>query len=259
MRILTVIAILIAAFIVAPILIVVPMSFSNSPSFAFPPSGYWLGYYKAYFTNERWTLPTINSVIIATATMVLTLALVIPASFGLVRMRFRGQGLVNLLLMLPLMAPHIVLALAYYGFFGMLRITGTHLAVIIAHTCLSVPLAFLMVSATLKGFDRNLERAASSAGANAVQAFLYVTLPMLRPGFLVAALFAFVHSFDETVVAIFISGRAAATLPRKMYESVRLEADPVIAVVSTLLFTIVLVGTIVTAVMRRREKPSYAT
>lgn len=259
MRVLTIIAILIAGFIVAPILIVVPMSFSNSPSFAFPPAGYWLGYYKAYFTDPRWTLPTINSVMIATATMVLTLALVIPAAFGLVRLRFRGRGLANLLLMLPLMVPHIVLALAYYGFFGMLQITGTHLAVIIAHTCLSVPLAFLMVSATLKGFDRNLERAASSAGANPLQTFMHVTLPLLRPGFLVAALFAFVHSFDETVVAIFISGRAAATLPRKMYESVRLEADPIIAVVSTLLFTIVLVGTIAAAVMRRKEKPSYAT
>jgi putative spermidine/putrescine transport system permease protein len=259
MRSLSIIAIAIGAFILAPTLVVVPMSFSNSPSFAFPPGGYWLGYYRAYFTDAHWTLPTINSFIIATSTMLLTLALVIPAAFGLVRMRFRGKAAVNLLLMLPLMAPHIVLALAYYGFFGMLRITGTHLAVIIAHTCLSVPLAFLMVSATLKGFDRNLERAASSAGANALQTFLYVTLPILRPGFLVAALFAFVHSFDETVVALFVSGRNAATLPRKMYESVRLEADPVIAVVSTLLFTIVLVGTIVAAAARRRERPSYAT
>ena len=114
-------------------------------------------------------------------------------------------------------------------------------------------MAFLIVSATLKGFDRNLERAAMSAGADPLRTFYHVTLPVLRPGFLVASLFAFIHSFDETVVAIFIAGRDASTLPRKMYESVRLETDPVLAVVSTLLFTIVLIGTVVAAVTRGRK------
>lgn len=246
-------AIAIGAFVVAPMFIVVPMSFSDSPSFAFPPTGFWLGYYKEYFTNETWTAPTINSVIIAIATMVVTMALVVPASFSLVRFRFLGHKLVNFLLMMPLMVPHIVLALAYYSFLGPLRLINTHLGVIIAHTCVSVPVSFLIVSATLKGFDRNLERAAMSAGAGPLQTFFYVTLPVLRPGFLVASLFAFIHSFDETVIAIFIAGRDAHTLPKKMYESVRLEADPVLAVVSTLLFVLVLIGTVIAAVTRRRS------
>ena len=250
-------AIAIGAFVVAPMFIVVPMSFSDSPSFAFPPTGFWLGYYKEYFTNETWTAPTINSVIIAIATMVVTMALVVPASFSLVRFRFLGHKLVNFLLMMPLMVPHIVLALAYYSFLGPLRLINTHLGVIIAHTCVSVPVSFLIVSATLKGFDRNLEHAAMSAGAGPLQTFFYVTLPVLRPGFLVASLFAFIHSFDETVIAIFIAGRDAHTLPKKMYESVRLEADPVLAVVSTLLFLLVLIGTVIAAVTRRR--PANAT
>ena len=253
MRTLIAFAIAIGAFIGAPMFIVVPMSFSDSQSFAFPPTGYWMGYYKAYFSNESWTVPTINSTIIAFATMIVTMALVIPASFAIVRFRFYGRSLVNFLLMLPLMVPHIVLALAYYSFFGPIGLINTHLAVVIAHTCLSVPLAFLIVSATLKGFDRNLERAAMSAGADPLRTFYHVTLPVLRPGFLVASLFAFIHSFDETVVAIFIAGRDASTLPRKMYESVRLETDPVLAVVSTLLFTIVLIGTVVAAVTRGRK------
>ncbi len=257
MRYLVPLAIAIGAFILAPILIVAPMSFSDSPSFAFPPTGYWLGYYKEYFVNESWTSPTINSVIIAVATMFVTMALVIPASFSLVRFRFLGRKLVNFLLMMPLMVPHIVLALAYYSFFGPLHLTNTHLGVIIAHTCVSVPVAFLIVSATLKGFDRNLERAAMSAGAGPLQTFFHVTLPVLRPGFLVAALFSFIHSFDETVIAIFIAGRGAHTLPKKMYESVRLDADPVLAVVSTLLFTIVIVATVIAAVTRGR--PVHAT
>lgn len=257
MRLLILLAIAIGAFIGAPMLIVVPMSFSDSQSFAFPPTGYWWGYYKAYFNNELWTTPTINSAIIATITMIVTMALVIPASFSIVRFKFFGRSFVNFLLMLPLMVPHIVLALAYYSFFGPIGLVNTHAAVVIAHTCLSVPLAFLIVSATLKGFDRNLERAAMSAGAGPFQTFWHVTLPVLRPGFLVASLFAFIHSFDETVVAIFIAGRDASTLPRKMYESVRLETDPVLAVVSTLLFTLVLAGTVIAAATRRR--PSNAT
>jgi putative spermidine/putrescine transport system permease protein len=252
MRFLIPLTIAIAAFIVAPIFIVVPMSFSDSPSFAFPPTGYWIGYYKAYFSTESWTQPTINSTIIATATMFVTMALVIPASFSLVRFRFFGRSLVNFMLMMPLMVPHIVLALAYYSFLGPIGLINTHLGVIIAHTCVSVPVSFLIVSATLKGFDRNLERAAMSAGAGPLQTFYYVTLPVLRPGFLVAALFAFIHSFDETVIAIFIAGRDAHTLPKKMYESVRLDADPVLAVVSTMLFALVLIGTAVAATNKKR-------
>ena len=142
-------------------------------------------------------------------------------------------------------------------FFSPVGLTNNHIGVIIAHTCVSVPVAFLIVSATLKGFDRNLERAAMSSGAGPFRTFLHVTLPVLRPGFLVASLFAFLHSFDETVIAIFIAGRDASTLPRKMYESVRLEADPVLAVVSTLLFTLVLAGTAIAAVTRKR--PVHAT
>ena len=251
------IAIAIGAFIVAPMFIVIPMSFSDSPSFAFPPTGFWLGYYKEYFSNDSWTAPTVNSIIIAIATTIVTMALVVPASFSLVRFRFLGRKLVNFLLMMPLMVPHIVLALAYYSFLGPLHLINTHLGVIIAHTCVSVPVSFLIVSATLKGFDRNLERAAMSAGAGPLQTFFYVTLPVLRPGFLVASLFAFIHSFDETVIAIFIAGRDAHTLPKKMYESVRLDADPVLAVVSTLLFVLVLIGTVIAAVTRRR--PANAT
>ena len=103
-------------------------------------------------------------------------------------------------------------------------------------------LAFLVLSANLKGFDRTLERAAISLGASPWRTFIHITLPILKPGLIVSALFTFVQSFDETVVAIFISGRDAATLPRKMFDSIRQEADPVIAVVSTLLFLLVLAG-----------------
>jgi len=232
-----------ALFLLAPILVVVPMSFSTAISFAFPPPGYWLGYYAKYFTSEEWLEPTLNSFVIAFGAMTLTMLLVVPAAFGYVRYRFRGKTLVNLLIMAPLIVPHVVSALAYYGFLG----------VMIAHGMLAVPVAFLVISATLKGFDQNLERAAMSSGAGPLRTFWYVTLPILRPGMLVGALFAFLSSFNEAVVALFIGGRGAVTLPKKMYESIRLESDPVIAVVSTLLVSAVALGVLASLFLRRRS------
>jgi putative spermidine/putrescine transport system permease protein len=229
-------------FIAAPLVIVVPMSFSEARSLQFPPPGYWLGYYTAYFTDMNWLRPTFNSILIASATTVLTMALVVPATFALVRHRFHGKSVADLMMLMPLAVPHIVMAVGYYSYFGNIGIVHTHLGVILAHTCLSVPIAFLVLSANLKGFDRTLERAAQSLGASPTKTFIHVTLPILRPGLIISALFAFVQSFDETVVAIFISGRGAETLPRKMFDSIRQEADPVIAVISTLLFVAVLVG-----------------
>jgi putative spermidine/putrescine transport system permease protein len=248
---------LVATFLLLPIVIVVPMSFSTAISFEFPPPGYSLGYYAKYFTSEEWLEPTLNSVLIALGATALTMLLVVPAAFGYVRYRFRGKTFVNLLMMSPLIVPHVVSALAYYGFLGRARLTGTHLGVIIAHGVLAVPVAFLVITATLKGFDRNLERAAMSAGAGPLRTFFHVTLPVLRPGMLVGALFAFLSSFNEAVVVIFIGGREAATLPKKMYESIRLESDPVIAVVSTLLVSAVVLGALVSVFMRRR--PTNAT
>jgi len=241
-----------ALFLVAPILIVVPMSFSTAISFQFPPPAYWIGYYRKFFTSEEWLEPALNSVIIAAGAMAFTMLLVVPAAFGYVRYRFRGKALVNLLIMSPLIVPHVVSALAYYGFLGRAKLTGTYLGVIVAHGVLAVPVAFLVITATLKGFDRNLERAAMSSGAGPFRTFWYVTLPVLRPGMLVGALFAFLSSFNEAVVALFIAGRGATTLPKKMYESIRLESDPVIAVVSTLLVGAVVLGVLVPVVMRRR-------
>jgi len=245
-------AVAVGLFLVAPLLVIVPMSFSTAVSFEFPPPGYSLGYYRAYFTDPDWLDATAHSFIIASGTMVLTMALVLPAAFGFVRYRIAGKGLANLLMLLPLVVPHVVSALAYYGFLARLHLVGTIPGVIIAHSALATPVAFLVICAALKGFDRNLERAAMSAGAGPLRTFLWVTLPVLRPGVMVGALFAFLSSFNEAVVAIFIAGRNAATLPQKMFESLRLESDPVIAVVSTLLTGGVLLGILIPLFFRRR-------
>jgi putative spermidine/putrescine transport system permease protein len=247
-----VLATIVALFLIAPMAIIVPMSFSTAISFEFPPPSYWLGYYAQYFHSETWLAATANSFTIAFGSMVLTLLVALPAAFGYVRYRFRGKGLVNLVIMLPLIVPGVVSALGYYGFLSRLHLVGTRSGMIVAHSVLSIPVAFLVIAAALKGFDRNLERAANSAGAGPLRTFLWVTLPVLRPGILVGALFAFLHSFNEAVVAIFIAGRDASTLPKKMFESIRLESDPVIAVVSTLLTGAVLFGVIASLLFRQK-------
>jgi putative spermidine/putrescine transport system permease protein len=247
-----ILATIVAVFLIAPMTVIVPMSFSTAISFEFPPPGYWLGYYVQYFHNEAWLNATANSFIIAIGSMALTMIIALPAAFGFVRYKFRGKSAMNLVVMLPLIVPAVVSALGYYGFLSRLHLVGTHIGMILAHSVLSIPVAFLVISASLKGFDRNLERAANSAGAGPLRTFLWVTLPVLRPGILIGALFAFLHSFNEAVVAIFIAGRDASTLPKKMFESIRLESDPVIAVVSTLLTGAVLVGVLVSLLFRQR-------
>jgi putative spermidine/putrescine transport system permease protein len=249
-------AALAALFLVAPMTIIVPMSFSTAISFEFPPPGYWIGYYREYLASEAWLSATANSFIIALGSMLLTLALALPAAFGFVRHRFRGKSTLNLMMMLPVIVPAVVSALGYYGFLSGLYLVGTHAGMIIAHSVLSIPIAFLVISAALKGFDRNLERAAMSAGAGPLRTFFFVTLPVLRSGILVGALFAFLHSFNEAVVAIFIAGRDAETLPKKMFESIRLESDPVIAVVSTMLTGAILIGILVWLLLRQRPARS---
>jgi putative spermidine/putrescine transport system permease protein len=249
-----ILAVLVAAFLLMPILIVLPMSFSTAISFEFPPPGYWLGYYRKYFQDENWLIPTANSFAIAIVSTVITMALVVPAAFGYVRHRFRGKNLVNLLIMAPLMVPHVVSALGYYGYFSLAGLAGTHAGVILAHACLAVPVTFLVICATLKGFDRNLERAAMISGAGPFRTFFYVTLPVLKPGMMTGATFAFLSSFNEAVVAVFIGGRDASTLPKKMFESIRLEADPIIAVVSALLIAGVLTIVIASSLFRKRPR-----
>ncbi|MDA0261563.1 MAG: ABC transporter permease [Proteobacteria bacterium] len=246
-------AVVVVIFLVAPIVIVIPMSFTTMRTFKFPPPGYDWDNYLRYFSDTSWTDPTINSFIIAGGTAVLTLALVIPAAYGVVRYRFRGRAFANLFLLTPMLVPAIVSAIAYYKYLAFIKLLGTHIGVILAHTCISVPIALLVMAATLKGFDRNLERAAMMSGAGPLRTFFYVTFPVLRPGIVVTGLFAFLHSFDEPVITLFIAGRNATTLPKRMYESIQLDTDPVIAVVSTLLFLLVILILFVASLLRRRS------
>ncbi|HEV2677357.1 MAG TPA: ABC transporter permease [Aliidongia sp.] len=252
-------SLLIAILLAGPMFIVVPMSFSTAPSLQFPPPGFWLGYYRHFFSDPNWTGPVVNSFLIGGGTMVLAMLLGVPASFALVRHQFRFRALFRLLVLMPLIVPHIVMALGYYSYFGLLGLVQSMTGVILAHTCLSIPVVVLTVTSALVNFDRRLENAAANLGARPLTTFRLVTFPVLRPAFLVAALFAFIHSFDEAVIAIFISGRDSATLPRQMFNSFQMEADPAISAASSLLLAAVLavIGMQLAARLVRARRPRH--
>ncbi|MFI4986246.1 MAG: ABC transporter permease [Alphaproteobacteria bacterium] len=245
-------------YLITPILVIVPLSFSSALYLSFPPPGFSLQWYRDFFDRADWLGAAWLSIWVGSAVMVLATALGTPAAVGLVRGRFRGRKAINAFVLSPLIAPVIIVAIGVYFFYAELGLVGNAFALVLAHTALAVPFVVINVSATLYGFDERLEHAALNLGATPWQSFWQVTLPVIRPGVLAGAVFAFISSFDELIVALFISGSTAVTLPRKMWQSIRFEIDPTIAAVSTLL--IVFTGALfVTAELLRRRSERLRT
>ncbi len=253
-RVLYVVVGLIILYLIFPILVVIPLSFSSAHYLTFPPPGFSVQWYHKFFTRADWRDAAFLSIWIGLSVMVLATVLGTAASLGLVRGRFRGRQTINTFLVSPMVVPSIIVAIGVYFFYARIGLIGHPIALIVAHTALAVPFVVVNVSATLYGFDERLEFAAMNLGANRWRTFWQVTLPIIRPGVLAGALFAFITSFDELIVALFVSGTGAVTLPRKMWDSIRFEIDPTIAAVSTIL--IVFTGTLFLSaeLLRRRSE-----
>lgn len=243
-------------FMVAPITIVFPLAFSDAPFLQFPPPGYSTRWFENYFGRPDWVRPTITSFEVATVAMVLATIVGTLAAIGIVRGRFPGKKAMLGLLLAPIIVPTIVLAVALYYQFAGYGLIGTRTALILAHSVIAIPYVVVVVSAALEKVDISLEQAAWTLGAGRVTAFWKVTFPLIRPAVIVAALFAFLASFDELVIAIFISGTRATTLPKRMWDGVREEIDPTIAAVAALLITLSLFLLLVAEILRRRGRQS---
>lgn len=176
------------------------------------------------------------------------------ASLALVRASFPGKEIVNLIIVSPLVVPAIIVAIAIYGLYVQLRLVQTFWGLVLAHTVLAIPYVIVNVSATLRGFDIRLEQAAQSLGANGWQTFRHVTLPLISPGIFAGAVFAFIASFDELIVALFIAGARGRTLPMRMFEGLRMEIDPTIAAVSSMLITFSVLVLASAELVRRRSQ-----
>jgi putative spermidine/putrescine transport system permease protein len=246
--------VLILAFLALPIVVVVIASFSSASYLTFPPPAFGLRWYRNFLDTPGWLASTWLSLGVAFAVVVLSTVLGTLAAMGLARLPRVARALATGLILSPLIVPVIVVAIGIYYAFSRYGLVGSPAGLVLAHTCLAVPFVVTSVGASLAGLDRRLEQAALSLGASPWGTFRQVTLPLIRPGVLVGALFAFITSFDELVVALFLSGSGAVTLPRRMWDDLRFAIDPTIAAVSTL--TIVLTAALLggAQLLRRRSE-----
>lgn len=220
---------------IAPILIIIPLSFSSEVAFHFPPDSYSLKWYHSFIENEQWMEGLGRSLAVAACTAVLSTVLGTMGALAANRLEFPGKKLFVNLMVAPMVIPVIVVGIAMYHSFSVYKLTNTLPGLVLAHSILAIPIVFVTVLAGLKGMDKNLELAAMSLGSTPVGAFFKVTLPLIRSSVTASCLFAFITSLDEVVVSIFIAGAKTKTLPIVMWENMRTQVDPTIAAVSTVL------------------------
>lgn len=245
---------LVLIFLVAPILIIVPLSFSSGSFFHYPLPGFSMRWYHDFFTSSFWLPSVWNSLIVGSAATVLATVLGTLAALGIWRSRFPGQALVLALLISPMVVPSIIVAVGVYFAFAPLGLTDGYAGLILAHTTLAVPFVVVTVLATLSGFDRTLLRAAASLGAPPVTTFRRVTLPLILPGVLSGAVFAFAASFDEVVVALLMAGPGQRTLPRQMFAGINDNISLTITAAATMLIAVSLVLMVAVGQLRRRSE-----
>ncbi|RWR15468.1 ABC transporter permease [Paenirhodobacter populi] len=248
------VALLVAAFLILPVLIIVPVSFTADSFLSFPPPGFSTQWYARVFSRADWLNSAWLSIWIAVVVTVVSTVLGTLGALGLVRGRFIVQRLLLAFILSPLIVPGVIVAIAIYFFYARLKFVGSPLAIAVAHTTLAVPFVVVNVSAALHGFDRRLEMAAANLGAGRFATFFHVTLPIIRPGIAAGALFAFISSFDELIVAMFIAGPTQVTLPLRMWESMKSSLDPSIAAVSVLAIAISVALFLSSALLQRRAR-----
>jgi putative spermidine/putrescine transport system permease protein len=239
-------------YLLAPTLVIVPMSFTEARILSFPPEGFTLQWYQKMVTDRQWSTGIVNSLQVATLTAVLATVLGTLAALGLSRGRFYGRSLVNALVLSPLIVPVVVIAIGMFGLFVQWRLSGSLVGLVLAHTALALPFVVVAVGTSLRTMDRNLELAAANLGADPRRSFFHITFPIILPGVLTGAIFAFITSWDEVVVAIFMTSARFRTLPVEMWEQVRQAVDPTVAAVSTTLLVVTTVFLMMLLVVRRQ-------
>lgn len=230
---------LVALYFVLPTLVVIPMSFSSATTFKFPPTDFSLRLYERFFTDPVWLNSLGVSVIVATLVAILTTIVGTAAAIGLDQLHGRVASFVRTLLMVPIVTPSIVIAVAVYITFLTARLAGTLPGYVLAHSAIALPFVLVSVTGALGGLDPKLKRAAASLGASPWRSFLTVTAPLISRGIVTGAIFAFVTSFDEVVIALFLRSPQLQTLPVQMYNSVTVEIDPTISAASSLIVVVV--------------------
>ena len=253
-------------FLLAPILVIVPLSFNAEPYFTFTegmlrldPEAWSLRWYESIAEDEAWRRALVNSLIIGIAATVLATTLGTLAALGLTSPSMPGRALVTALLISPMITPIIIVAVGVFFFYSSLGLGQTHAGLILAHAALGAPFVVITVTATLAGFDRTLLRAAASLGAGPVRSFFRVQLPLIAPGVFSGGLFAFAASFDEVVVVLFLGGLEQRTIPRQMWAGIREQISPAILALAVFLITFAVLVLLTVEWLRKRSESTQKT
>ena len=252
---------LIFFFLIAPLLVVIPLSFNAEDFFTFTPKmlaldpeGYSLKHYRDFFGNADWQQALWNSLRIAPVATFLALVFGTLAAVGLSQPHVPGRQVIMAILISPMIVPLIISAAGMYFFYSRIGLQGTYVGVVLAHAALGIPFVIITVTATLVGFDRSLTRAAASLGADPVRTFFKVQMPLILPGVISGALFAFITSFDEVVVVLFVGSAGQKTLPWQMFIGLREQISPTILAVATILVVLSIMLLTTVEVLRRRSE-----
>jgi putative spermidine/putrescine transport system permease protein len=245
---------LVLLFLIAPILAIMPLSFNSESFFTYPMPGYSLKWYADFFFNVRWTSAVKISIIVACSTTLLASSLGTLAALGLSRSNVPARGLIMAVLISPMIVPVIISAVGMFLFYARVKLSGTLIGLILAHTALATPFVVITVTATLISFDRTLMRAGASCGAAPHTVFFKVVMPLILPGVISGALFAFVTSFDEVVVVLFLASPEQRTLPKQMFSGIREQISPTITAAATVLIVFSTVLLVTVELLRRRSE-----
>ncbi|MCB1479999.1 MAG: ABC transporter permease subunit [Rhodobiaceae bacterium] len=238
-------------FLVVPTLMVIPIAFTSSRFLEFPPPGYSLRWFELYFNSPIWISATVRSFGVAFATAILATLIGGMAALAIARSRSRWNGAIFAFMLAPMIVPRIVIAVGLFYLFAQMGLVATNAGLVIGHTVLSIPFTFVATAAVLKGYDWRLDQAAASLGAGRLQVLRLITVPLIRGGIISSFLFAFVTSFDELTIAIFVSGGLKSTLPKQMWDDMILQLNPTLAAVSVVVLVIVTAILLVAERIRR--------
>ena len=249
---LDVFAALIAALLIVPILAIVPVAFSDKSFVRLPPSGWSTRWWGAFFADPSWLNALLTSLEVAGLAAVLSIAAGTAAALGLARLPPVARKLATGLFLGPIVAPVIVLAVGLYSLARAAGLVGSVAGLVVGHTMLALPYVALNVGVSVAALDPGLGLAAAGLGAGPWRIFRTVTVPMILPGIIGGGVFAFVTSFDEIVLAVFLAGPAVKTLPVRIWEEIRVEYTPVVAVAATIMIALALAGSVVSHTVARR-------
>ena len=248
-------------FLITPIIVVMPLSFNAEDFFTFTPemlrfdpAGYSLKHYRDFLTNPEWTSAVKNSLMVAPVATLISVSLGTLAAIGLSQSHVPGKRAIMAILISPMIVPLIISATGMYFFYSKIGLVGTYWGIVLAHAVLGIPFVIITVTATLVGFDRSLTRAAANMGANPVTTFFKVQMPLILPGVISGGLFAFITSFDEVVVVLFIGSAELQTLPWQMFTGLREQISPTILAAATILVAISICLLTSVEILRRRSE-----